>query len=437
MEQTKTLSTQEFLKSLTILYVEDNEEIRLQLSLFLKRRVGELITAANGQEGLTLFASRQPDMVITDILMPVMDGLAMARAIREQNDDVPIIVTTAYNDDEYFMRSIELSIDRYVLKPTDPHQLITALEKCARLLWRQREQAEANRYLRFVLDIQPNLLMVVNDQRIEYLNRAFLDYLGIESVKQFHDRLEDLQLKVSLDGADYEPINQNNWISRLLKEQEKPPIVYLKRNCPHGAGDHEGEVRPFAVTVNAAPESGKYILTLSDITFIENQMRNLEEIAYTDALTGACNRARLEGVMHAEMHRAMRHRSPLSIVMFDIDHFKKVNDTYGHNAGDDVLKKLIELVKNNLRASDTVARWGGEEFVLITPESGSEDARLLAEKLRKLIEQTEMPQAGGITCSFGVAQYRAHDSIRMLVERADQALYEAKSKGRNQVCVDS
>ncbi len=131
------------------------------------------------------------------------------------------------------------------------------------------------------------------------------------------------------------------------------------------------------------------------------------------------------------MKRARRYDLPLSLIMFDIDHFKKVNDTWGHQAGDDLLTTLSVYVSANIRDTDMLARWGGEEFMLIAPNTGVEAAGLLAEKLRVLIECGNFGEVGRITCSFGVAQFQPGDTAEDFTGRADAAMYAAKQGGRN------
>ncbi|MBF0433857.1 MAG: diguanylate cyclase [Magnetococcales bacterium] len=416
---------QDFLSTIALLYVEDDPDIRLQMVRFLSRRVPRLITAENGRDGLNKFMVNHPDIIVTDIMMPEMDGLQMAKAIREKDRDIPIVVMTAHNDDDYFIRSIDLGIDRYVLKPTNPRFLIEAVEKCAQLLLSKRQQEEANHYVRFLLDAQPNLLMVVTGGEVEYVNQAFLNFLGISSLDDFKKMVVDNEdLVFSTHGS---IINEGgHWLEALLAAPEKYSVVYLKTN-------KSVKLVPFALKTNSLPEQNRHLFSFIDITNIENEKRQLETQAYTDGLTGMCNRARLQGVLEAELHRARRHNLPVSIILCDIDHFKQVNDTHGHQIGDDVLKKFAKLLRENVRIEDVVARWGGEEFMIVSPLNDARATGLLAEKLRRLIADESFAKVGHVTCSFGVTQARREDTIRTLTERADKALYQAKTGGRNRV----
>jgi len=162
----------------------------------------------------------------------------------------------------------------------------------------------------------------------------------------------------------------------------------------------------------------------------------VQQQALTDALTGCFNRRSFEMQLEREVRIAMRQRQPLSVVLLDIDHFKRVNDTYGHDAGDAALRYVAGMLREELRGVDTAARYGGEEFVVVLPQAGTEGAVVVAERLRERLAGMEVPGVGRITASFGVATYPLHGSGREeMVKAADRALYEAKAGGRNQVRV--
>ena len=165
----------------------------------------------------------------------------------------------------------------------------------------------------------------------------------------------------------------------------------------------------------------------------EGRAREMARRADTDALTGIANRQGFNEVMAREFARARRFRHPLAVVILDLDHFKQVNDRYGHPVGDQVLAGTAGMLSTRVRESDFVARWGGEEFAVVTPMTDAAGASRLAEKLRALMEVTHLGPVGAMTASFGVAEMRPDDTVEGMVQRADEALYQAKSGGRNQV----
>ena len=198
------------------------------------------------------------------------------------------------------------------------------------------------------------------------------------------------------------------------------------------------ENRVFLYRVNSFPNEGNLrLVSLTDVTDMENERKRFETLSVTDSLTQIYNRLKLNELIGYEIVRAKRFKHNLSLLMFDIDNFKRINDTFGHQVGDSVLKELAWLVSKSVRSTNTFARWGGEEFVILLVETAMEGANAYAEKLRGDIEKYRFNIAGSLTCSFGVAQFKDSDDMESLVKRADEALYNAKEGGRNRICTSS
>jgi diguanylate cyclase (GGDEF)-like protein/PAS domain S-box-containing protein len=172
---------------------------------------------------------------------------------------------------------------------------------------------------------------------------------------------------------------------------------------------------------------------LLDITQRKQAEENVRLLATTDGLTGLTNRQEFSRLLEHEIDRAARYDTPLSLIMYDLDHFKRVNDRFGHESGDEVLRKVTALVSDNLRNNDVHGRWGGEEFMVLLPQTGLEAARDVAEKLRRTIAEHRFDRPGPITASFGVAERTAEGRSNSLTRSVDEALYRAKNNGRNRV----
>jgi diguanylate cyclase (GGDEF)-like protein/PAS domain S-box-containing protein len=177
-------------------------------------------------------------------------------------------------------------------------------------------------------------------------------------------------------------------------------------------------------------------LLLAEIAQRKEAEKKLRELSEKDHLTMICNRRRLFELLRLEVEKSQRYNRPLSVIMFDLDHFKNVNDQYGHNIGDMVLKTTAVIVESVIRKTDIFARYGGEEFMILSPETTLEGAEALAEKIRASIEQHELPTVKKITISAGVAELSRKDSGAYLIEKADRALYAAKKNGRNRIETD-
>lgn len=200
--------------------------------------------------------------------------------------------------------------------------------------------------------------------------------------------------------------------------------------------DHKCQAIPFYITGTLMNhhDTGRTIVNIGiDLSYRKQLEQELRKLATTDALTGAYNRLKMEEVLEQELRRSDRHRSAVSIAMLDIDHFKKVNDTYGHDTGDKVLKAVAAIAKAQLRNIDFLARWGGEEFMIISADTTLAQMQSLAERVRSAIEQYHGNEGIRVTASLGIGQYRQNENQKQFLKRVDDALYKAKDAGRNQV----
>lgn len=176
-------------------------------------------------------------------------------------------------------------------------------------------------------------------------------------------------------------------------------------------------------------------ITQLKVENIERQRaaEELEKLSIIDPLTSIYNRRKFNKLLASEVERSKRYQTNLSIIMCDIDHFKKINDTYGHDVGDEALKVFSEKINENIREVDMFARWGGEEFMILMPNVSIDNAYSVAEKLRKVIASTEVKKLDSITASFGVTDLHEDETAESFIKRVDQAMYKAKNNGRNNV----
>ena len=182
-----------------------------------------------------------------------------------------------------------------------------------------------------------------------------------------------------------------------------------------------------------SPEPAE-VIVCTDITTEVDLAAAYQRLAVTDTLTGLANRRGIDQHMRREVARVLRHGYRLSFALLDIDHFKNVNDRFGHGVGDEVLRRVAEAMGRTLRASDLAARWGGEEFLVVLTDTGLEGARMCAERIRTAVEALDVPRAGHVTISAGVAELNPGEDLSVALLRADEMLYKAKGAGRNRVC---
>ncbi len=274
----------------------------------------------------------------------------------------------------------------------------------------------------FVKDIEGNYLDV---------NKEFEKFFGVDRDKIFH-REKSNGIDTELDILD-RIIEADIYLFKKYKSEEyikKSEIDFITSN---GELKRVLIVKSFYKNLNG--EVSGIIGVIIDFTKQKELEEKLMEMSIRDELTRLYNRRYFNEVIKLEVERAKRYKHPLSIIYFDIDHFKKINDTYGHNVGDIVLKELSELVSHKIRKVDFLFRIGGEEFVLLLINTPLENACNVAEKIRVAVEEKEFPVVKRITISLGVTEFRKEDTIESFINRADKALYTAKNSGRNKVIV--
>lgn len=218
-----------------------------------------------------------------------------------------------------------------------------------------------------------------------------------------------------------------------LHKSGEEPVHFHTDSCDLDVFVHTLQIDEERILVLEKSAVSEHVL---EMLTLKRRIQELERTSASDRLTGAWNRAHFDHVINIELGRSARYHQPASLIFFDIDHFKLVNDTYGHALGDRVLCELVKVMNSNIRTSDMLFRWGGEEFAILATSTNYRSAGMLANILRNKIAEHHIDGVGKITVSFGVAEYVAGESEEAWFKRADAALYQAKNSGRNRVVVD-
>jgi diguanylate cyclase (GGDEF)-like protein/PAS domain S-box-containing protein len=287
----------------------------------------------------------------------------------------------------------------------------------------KKARREVARLSRAVEQIDDLVLITDRSGLIEYVNDAFVEHTGYGREEVYGKNARLLK-----SGEHDQSFYKGLWSTILSGNVFKERVINRKKN---------GEIFYEQKTITPIKDKKGNIVTFvstgKDITQTVEMEQRLEQMAMTDKLTGIHNRHRFEELYNIEVARVLRYENSLAMIMFDIDHFKQVNDTYGHDVGDNVLKQVVEVVSNCIRKVDVFARWGGEEFLVLCPETSAEDAMVLANKMRREIEHAKFETVGSVQASFGVSEFVLGENRDNLFKRVDNALYMAKEKGRNRV----
>ena len=274
-------------------------------------------------------------------------------------------------------------------------------------------------------NIESGVLLFEVKGRVLYSNQALADLFGISADRV--SRMTRDQFFREVAGLCDDSMEALEKLSALANASE-PARQDIEIQQPKWL-----QVACVAKPVALASGAGQ-LLTFSNITAAVDLADARQSLALTDDLTGLANRRAGEQAAAREIARAQRMARPLSFALFDVDHFKRVNDSHGHAAGDLVLKEIAGLIAEHLRGGDIAVRWGGEEFLAVLGDVGVPGAKAFAERVRVAVEGMDLTSIGIVTISAGISEYVNGESAEETLERADARLYEAKSLGRNRVC---
>jgi two-component system cell cycle response regulator len=443
-----------------ILIVDDVPANTRLLEAKLAAEYYQVGSARDGAEALTIARDWQPDLILLDVMMPGMDGYECCRVLKEDaiTLHIPIVMVTALGEPGERLRGLEAGADDFLTKPVDYDTLmarVRSLVRLKRLLDEWRARGDTARALGLGTDrvLIPSItgarVLVVDDweQSALSIQAALADdgvmptyaHNGAEAVRLANTLNFDL-LVVNLSLADEDPLKLVSILRASDVTHETPLLLVgepgekdrILRGFELGANDWLVQpIDPHELRARARNQIRR--------KFYQDRLRSdlgtALEMALTDPLTGLYNqrylRRHLSGLIESGQSRN------LAVLMVDVDHFKSVNDRFGHASGDRALRLIADSLRINTRVFDSVARYGGEEFVVVMPGTGPEEATAAAERLRAAVEVIDFPILDNVsiplTVSVGVACASAKGSPELLLNAADAALYDAKRNGRNRV----
>jgi diguanylate cyclase (GGDEF)-like protein len=398
-----------------VLCVEDDAPTRRLLVKLLEARFDQVLAAGDGAEGLELFLRHRPGLVITDIKMPNLDGIEMAREIRARTPSTKIIITTSFGAAELLLAAIEIGVTDYVLKPLTPERLYGAIDKCLQVTVLERQLLDAKAQTENVLEsIRDAFFALDKDWRFTYVNLKAESYFNLPRSRILGSTLPHL-----LPGG----VPAHREYQAAMQSQQSRSF-----QCYTPALDAWHEARVF-------PLEGGISVYLQDITEAKKAQEEIRFLAFYDKLTNLPNRTLLQDRMLNAITRCQRDGHQGAILFLDLDRFKNINDSLGHDSGDQVLQEAARRLKTCIRECDTVARLGGDEFiVLLDGIDHSRHIQWVVERILSVLAQ-DIQQDGvplSLTASIGVSLIPSDGSnVDDLLKAADTAMYYSKKRGGN------
>ncbi|MBN9046722.1 MAG: PleD family two-component system response regulator [Rhizobiales bacterium] len=449
-----------------ILVVDDVASNVKLLEARLLAEYYEVICAYNGADAIEICLGGQIDVVLLDLLMPGMDGFEVCRRLKSdaRTANIPVVMITSLDSAKDKIRGLEAGADDFLSKPAGDLHLMSRIKSLARLklvsdeLFRRTNtvadtEVEALLASKVAGDMQDaaHILIVDEDEdegaqlstilggkyRVDVANDA--NAALIRAVNTDYD-----SIIVSAAFAGYDPLRLCSQL-RTIERTRLVPIILIVRE-DEGAlvvralelGVNDYLMRPLE-KLELFARLRTQIKRKCHNDLLRQSMNRTIIMAVTDDLTGLHNRRYLDSHMPVLHSRAMGRERPLTVLMIDLDYFKRVNDQYGHDGGDDVLREFATRLQKNTRGMDLLCRYGGEEFIVVLPDATMDCAAVVAERIRSSVAAKPFAIMGGrhkvdMTISIGIGTLRPYgDSIEALFERTDAALYEAKHNGRNRV----
>ena len=445
-----------------ILVVDDIEANLRVLEAKLTAEYYEVMLAQDGPTGLAMAAANHPDIIVLDVMMPGMDGFEVCRRLKEDplTRHIPVVLVTALDGRADRIAGLEAGADEFLNKPIDDVMLFSRVRSLTRLktvMDELREREASGRRMGVIagaaarlagsggrivicddnerqaqrifaeLSIEHRPLIETDPEQAHLTARGPVDLLIINAAARSFDGLR-LAAQIRSDEA-----TRHLPILAVIDPDERPRMVKALEIGINDVLPRPIDPQELSARVRTQIKRKRYT------DFLRQNLDHSLELAVTDQLTGLHNRRYMVGQLSALVTRAAKGGEPVGALLIDIDHFKKINDSFGHDVGDEVLREFAVRVATNVRAIDLPCRFGGEEFVVVMPGAPLAAAERVAERIRSHVAGSPFRVAGGkelltVTISIGVAATGGEsDTPEALLKRADAAVYEAKSLGRNKV----
>src|SRR6202012_3763203 len=418
-----------------ILVVDDIEANVRLLDAKLSAEYYDVISATDGVTALAMAAAEKPDIILLDVMMPGMDGFQVCRRLKEDpaTRHIPVVLITALEGRSDRIVGLEAGAAEFLTKPIDDVVLLARVKSLTRLklvIDELREREASGRRMGVIGGVASRLggaggrVVIVDDNERQAMR--IMAELAVEHRPVVETTLDKAALAVRgpvdlvIVNAAARDFDGLRFAAGLRSDEATRNLPILAIYDPDARARTQIKRKRYT-------------------DLLRNNLDNSLELAVTDPLTGLHNRRYMIGQLDALVQRANKGGPPVAALLLDLDHFKKINDSFGHDVGDEVLREFAVRLASNVRAIDLPCRYGGEEFVTIMPDTTIDAAGRIAERIRRYISGSPFRVAQGselltVTISVGVAVMAGSaDTAEALLKRADEALYEAKAAGRNRV----
>jgi len=430
-----------------ILIVDDDDGIRDVLKLRLSKEGYACLTAERPEEALDLLRSNKVALAFVDVKMPGMNGIELTKRMKQIEPDTCVLIITGYPDMDYAVDAMRSGAEDYIAKPFNLDEVSLSVQrslqkrdlimqnreyqrqleqriegKTAELEAANKEMRQTKEYLENLIESSVDGIITTDrDGRISFASKGAQEMLGYDSGNELLGRFAH---ECYVGGK--REAREVMGILRAAGRLQNHETEFIRK---------DGETVAVSLSISLLRNrDGEIIGTLGigkDITEQKKLERDLRELSIKDSLTGLHNQRHFYERLEVEIERAKRQNHPLSLLLFDIDHFKSYNDKHGHLAGDGVLEKVGEIVRECTREHvDTGYRYGGDEFTVILSETTEEQALSIAERLRTTFQARSFD---GLTLSIGLMVYDSKFTPKTFIKRADEAMYGSKRSGGNQV----
>ncbi len=445
--------------SARILIVDDLAPNLHLLEVKLAAQYYDVVTAMSGKQALKLANNEKFDLILLDAMMPGLNGFEVCERLKNNPATwhIPVVMVTALEETKDRIRGLKAGADDFITKPIDDFNLLARVKSLLRLkmvtdqlLSHTGHSMESSRPVLELLDNRGGRILIVDDH-IQKLEKIAKSLAGRHEVIKETDPKKAIALVgpmidlviVSLVSSKFDGLR---FCARLRSDSMTRDIPILAIGEP----DAEAKmVRAYDIGINdtlmrpiEAQELQARVNTQIKRKFYADSLKEnfseSMEMVVTDPMTGLGNRRYFDRSIAPLFDQLNENGQAFSVVIFDVDHFKRVNDILGHDVGDVVLKEVAARLASNMRSIDVVSRYGGEEFIIAMPDTSQAEALLAADRMRELIGGTAInvdDQAFSVSVSAGVAETMPGEKFRDVFKRADTALYQAKQSGRNRVCV--